>query len=53
VLAKADPLNDAGFLPTPFLVGYRSGRGPSLLEPGTLVLNGVFAHATPSVRDAG
>ena len=39
MLAKADPLNAASCLLAALLVGYRSGRGPSLLEPGTLIPN--------------
>jgi len=53
VLAKADPLNAASLLLAAFLVGYRPERGSWLLEPGTLVPNGVVTHTTPLARHAG
>jgi hypothetical protein len=46
VLAKADPLNAASLLLAAFLVGYRSTRGVSLLEPDASRF--VAAHATPT-----
>jgi hypothetical protein len=51
VLAKADPLNAASLLLAALLVGYRSTRGVSLLEPDASLLT--VTHATPLVRDAG
>ena len=53
MLAKADPLNAARCLLAALLVGYRSTRGVSLLEPDALRSAGYRSGRGPSLLEPG